>query len=120
MYGSRTCVMPSIELNEVKSNCGDRPLVAENDEPGIGANDETGPEAQTHGEEQDDRHDVVAARHDIGERIAENEASKRDDQRRLESVDHHACIEGDGEQPSVVIERYARIRDAEQENVPDR
>jgi hypothetical protein len=124
--------MPSVELNEVKRSCGGlppsgervgrchRPFVAENDQPGISADNESGPEAQAHRGEKNDRHGIVASRHHVGERIAQREACDCDDQRGTEGVDHHVGIERNGEEAAVMIERERRVGDAEKQYVADR
>ena len=67
-----------------------------------------------------DRDPVVAARHHVGERVAEQQAGDRHDQRGLERVEQHAAVERDGEYPPIVLERYRRVGHAEQQDVSDR
>jgi hypothetical protein len=97
-----------------------RTLVAEDHQPGIGADHEAGPEAQADHDKKDDRDRVVAPGHHVGERIAQSEAGERNDERRLERVEHHVGVERNGQQAAIVIERYLRIGDAEQQHIADR
>ena len=124
--------MPNVELNDVNRSCGgrpqpakrveagNRPLVAENHQPGIGSHHEAGPEAHADRDQEDDRDPVVAARHHVGERIAEQQAGDRDDQRGLERVEQHAAVERNGEYPPIMLERHRRVGHAEQQHVADR
>ncbi|MEJ0072370.1 MAG: hypothetical protein WDO24_30880 [Pseudomonadota bacterium] len=98
----------------------DRPLVAQDHQPGIGADQEAGPEAHADDQEQDGRDGIVAARHDVSQRIAQQQAEHGDDQRGPKGIEHHAGIERGREDAAIVGQADRRIGDAEHEHIADR
>src|ERR1700683_3598841 len=63
---------------------------------------------------------MVASSHHVRKRVSEREARERNNERHLEGVEHHVCIERNCKQAAIVAEREYGVGDTEQEYVADR
>ena len=81
----------------------DDPVVAEDDHPGVGADEVAGPERQHHQDEQQDLAPAAVARDPVGQGIADGQAQDRRDRRVSQRVQGRGQEAG-FERPRVVVE----------------